>query len=72
MIKIAKGVISGAVASFLVSGVIYLASVLGIVQSLDPMRAAAGIALHRAGLAWVTYFVVNALLWGTIEVARFV
>ncbi len=66
MINIAKGVISGVVASVLVSGGVYLASMLGFVQSLDPMRAAAGIALHPASLSWVAYFILGALLWGTV------
>jgi hypothetical protein len=63
---LSKGVISGVVASVLVSGGIYLASMLGFVQSLDPMRAAAGIALHPASLSWVAYFILGALLWGTV------
>ncbi len=66
MINIAKGVISGVVASALVAGGIYLASLLGLVQWLDPMRAAAGVALHPASLSWVTYFILGALLWGTV------
>ena len=66
MINIANGAISGVVASALVSGGIYLASLLGLVQALDPMRAAAGIALHPASLGWVTYFILGVVLWGTV------
>jgi hypothetical protein len=66
MINIAKGVISGVVASVLVSGGIYLASAFGLVQPLDPLRAASGIALHPASLGWVTYCILGALLWGTL------
>lgn len=66
MINIAKGVISGLVASVLVSGGVYLASAFGLVQSLDPLRAASGIALHPASLGWVTYYILGALLWGTL------
>ena len=66
MINIGKGIIAGLLASAVVSGVIFLGSLIGIVPALDPVRAVSGVMLSPIGLSWIVHFAVGTFLWGPL------
>ena len=66
MIDVARGIISGGVASAALGGAILLASAVGLVDARDPVRTAAGVLLSPVGLSWVVHFAVGTLAWGTL------
>ncbi len=66
MINISKGIISGLVASAMIVGGVYLLSTAGLGFPFDPMLLTSGIMLFPAGLSWVVYLGLGALVWGTL------
>ena len=66
MTDIARGIISGGVASAAVGGAILLASAVGLVDARDPIRTAAGLLLSPVGLSWVVHFAVGTIGSGSI------